>query len=70
MDTKTKAEDFIFERAGLGECEFCKRFGYAGNCPIKDAYGQNDCTDENLINKNFEICKSYVIKALKEQLIS
>lgn len=65
---KIEVENFLYEKcAVLNECEFCKRFGYNKNCPVKNLSKDRELT-ENEVSENMKLCKNYVMKNLKESL--
>ena len=60
-----KLEDFIYDCAEFNACTFCNEFGFRKNCPVKNAYKDNEEPTDEEINRNRNICKKYVIASLK-----
>ena len=62
----TKLSDFIYSIAEFNDCTFCKKFGFAKSCPLKNAYKDSDeYPSEKLIEQNQQRCKLFVIDSLK-----
>lgn len=61
-------KNFIFTIGEFNSCEFCNKFGFRKNCPVKSFYEKDEEPNEEKINEGFNKCKSYVLNNLKTLL--
>lgn len=58
-------KDFIYGISEFNDCTFCKRFVFAKNCPLKNAYKSldNEPSAESIV-QNASLCKNFVFTSV------